>query len=254
MRGKLYGLVVILTAVLALLIAVAWRAGMQEPMETEPTDSDLATSEATVPSSQISTPPDTIPSTAPPSETTGPEPQDTDFVRITDYISNVRVELRYATEDNFTGQVIYDSSEAWLRYGTVKKLIQVADALEKMGLGLVIWDAYRPVYAQQKLWDICPDPNYVSPPGTGRQTHCRGIAVDLTLYDLKTGVLLEMPSDFDEFSALGDRDYSDCSMIARESALILENAMKNGGFQPYSGEWWHFADTEDYPIEESFIP
>ncbi len=121
-------------------------------------------------------------------------------------------------------------------------------------MGLVIWDAYRPVYAQQKLWDVCPDPAYVSKPGTGRQTHCRGIAVDLTLYDLETGVLLEMPSDFDEFSELGDRDYIDCTITARENALILEKSMENAGFQPYSGEWWHFSDTVDHPIENDFDP
>ncbi len=183
-----------------------------------------------------------------------PELEDEDFVRIVDHVPNARQALRYATANNFTGQVIYDFTDAYLRYGTVKKLAKVAEALEKLGLGLVIWDGYRPVYAQQRLWDVCPDPTYVSPPGTGRQTHCRGIAVDVTLYDLKTGELLEMPSDFDEFSALGDRDYSDCSAVARESALILEKAMENGGFVPYQGEWWHFSDTEEYPVEQYFDP
>ncbi len=171
-----------------------------------------------------------------------------------DFIPNARQELRYATTNNFTGQVIYDFSDAYLRFGTVKKLVKVAEELEKMGLGLYIWDGYRPVYAQQRLWDVCPDPNYVSPPGTGKQAHCRGMAVDLTLYDLETGALLEMPSDFDEFSALGDRDYSDCTLVARESALILENAMENAGFVAYWGEWWHFSDSEEYELEQYFDP
>ncbi len=76
----------------------------------------------------------------------------------------------------------------------------------------------------------------------------------MTLYDLETGELLEMPSDFDEFSPLGDRDYSDCSETARNHALLLEQTMEKYGFQPYSGEWWHFADTTEYPIESDFDP
>ncbi len=193
-------------------------------------------------------------STAPPTEPTWPDLEDEDFVRIVDLIPSVRQELRYGTENNFTGQVIYEFSDAFLRFGTVKKLAQACLELGEQGLGIVIWDAFRPVYAQQKLWDVCPDPTYVSPPGTGRQTHCRGVAVDVTLCDLQTGELLEMPSDFDEFSALGDRDYSDGSEEARKNALILENAMKNAGFAPYAGEWWHFADTVDYALEEQFDP
>ncbi len=185
---------------------------------------------------------------------TRPDPQDSDFVRMVDYVPNLRQYLRYGTTDNFTGQVIYGFEDAYLRFGTAKKLAQAAEELEKLGFGILVWDGYRPLYAQQKLWDICPDPTYVSKPGTGRQTHCRGIAVDITLYDLETGALLEMPSDFDEFSAKGDRDYSDCTDAARKNALILEQAMERAGFQPYSGEWWHFADTEDYPIEEYFDP
>ncbi len=234
-------------------------AATSKPGEsTSVTSAATATAtEATVPASIPTEPPTEPPATsAPPTEpsTVWPDLDDAEFVRIVDYVPNVRQSLRYATADNFTGQIIYEFTDAYLRYGTVKKLAQVAQELEELGLGLVIWDGYRPLYAQQKLWDVCPDPNYVSRPGTGRQTHCRGIAVDITLYDLETGELLEMPSDFDEFSALGDRDYSDCSVVARESALILEKSMENAGFLPYSGEWWHFSDTQDYPIEEIFDP
>ncbi len=229
---------------------------------TAPTEATAPPTEPPETTAPPTAPPTTEPPTEPPETTapsTEPEPtlpdlEDEDFVRITDFVPNARQELRYATENNFTGQVIYGFSDAWVRFGTVKKLIRVAEALEELGLGLVIWDAYRPLYAQQRLWDACPDANFVSQPGTGRQNHCRGLAVDLTLYDLATGEMLEMPSGFDEFSALGDRDYSDCSETARENGLILENAMKNGGFQPYSGEWWHFNDSEDYPLEEIFDP
>lgn len=191
----------------------------------------------------------TIPPTDPP-----PEPEDDDFVRIVDYVPHARQALPYATEENFTGQVIYAFQDAYLRYGTVKKLAAVAAELEERGLGLLIWDGYRPVYAQAKLYEVCPDPTYVSPPGVGNQNHCRGRAVDLTLYDLETGEQVEMPTGFDDFSAYADRDYSDASAEAAANALVLQEAMERHGFRGYSAEWWHFNDTDDYPIEEGFDP
>ena len=194
--------------------------------------------------------------TEPAAETTepAPEPEDGDFVRILDYIPTARVALAYATEENFTGTVIYDFTDAYLRYGTLKKLMQAADLLEEKGLGLVIWDAYRPVYAQQRLWDAYPDPAYVSPPGTGVQSHCRGIAVDISLYDLKTGEALEMPTGFDDFTHYADRNYSDNSEEAAENARLLEEIMTQCGFKPYSAEWWHFTDADSYEIEYDFDP
>lgn len=213
-----------------------------QPSETWPTQA------ATIPTVQESQP------TEPEPTVTDPEPLDTDFVRVIDHIPTVRQALAYATEENFTGQVIYDFTDAYLRYGTVKKLAEVCEELAARGIGLLIWDGFRPVAAQQKLWDVCPDPTYVSPPGTGTQAHCRGIAVDVTLVDLETGELLPMPSGFDEFSALGDRDYSDCSAEAAGNARLLEQTMEKHGFKPYSGEWWHFSDTDSHPIEEEFDP
>lgn len=182
------------------------------------------------------------------------EPKDDDFVRVIDCIPTIRQDLAYATENNFTGQVIYDFEDAYLRYGTVKKLAQVCEELAQQGLGVLIWDGYRPVYAQAALWEVCPDPTYVSPPGTGIQSHCRGIAVDLTLVDLETGEELVMPTGFDDFSSLADRDYTDCSPDAAANAVLLENVMEKYGFAPYSGEWWHFSDTQVYPVEEVFDP
>jgi D-alanyl-D-alanine dipeptidase len=135
-----------------------------------------------------------------------------------------------------------------------KKLMQAAALLESEGVGLLIWDAFRPVHAQQRLWEAYPDPAYVSPPGTGTQSHCRGCAVDLTLYDLKTGLPLEMPTGFDDFSHYADRDYSDASPEAAANALLLENVMESCGFKPYRGEWWHFTDTDSYEIEFAFDP
>ena len=227
-----------------------------EPPETEP---PVTNPSATEP--PATEPPATVPPTEPPAvpkptdrPTQPSEPDNEDFVLITDYIPRAKVVLPYATRNNFTGTRIYDFTDAYLRYGTVKKLQAVSTELEKQGIGLIIWDAFRPVTAQQKLWDVFPDPNYVSSPTSGRRTHCRGNTVDISLYDLKTGNELNMPTEFDNFTSLADRDYSDCGTDAAENARLLERLMEINGFKPYKNEWWHFEDKVDYPIEEAFDP
>lgn len=196
----------------------------------------------------------TVP-TEPPEETYPPrEPEDEDFVRIVDYIPTAKVELAYATVNNFTGCRIYDFTDAFLRYGTVKKLMKVSEELAEQGMGLIIWDGFRPASAQAKLWEICPDPTFVSHPVTGKRTHCRGNTVDISLYDLETGEELPVPTGYDNFSAYADRDYSDCAPDAAANARLLENIMEKCGFTPYFAEWWHFADGTDYPVDEFFDP
>ena len=175
------------------------------------------------------------------------EPKDEDLVLIKEYIPSIRFDIRYATENNFTGQVIYDSNDAYLRYGTVKKLKRVQEQLQEKGLCLLIYDAYRPTKAQEKLWEICPDPNFVSDPKNGFSGHCRGGAIDITLMD-SNGELLEMPSDFDEFTSLADRDYSDVSSVAAENSQMLEDIMTKNGFSGYRKEWWHYSDTVKYSV------
>ena len=193
----------------------------------------------------------TLPETIPP--TTIPEPEDADFVRVLDYLPNAVQYLPYATEDNFTGQVIYDFTDAYLRYGTVKKLQKVNADLALLGLTVKIWDGFRPVPAQFRLWEAVPNPTYVANPNVGFSSHSRGNTVDLTLIDLQ-GNELEMPTGFDDFSAKADRDYSDCSEAERANAEILEALMEKHGFRGYAGEWWHFTDTQDYPVEDVFCP
>ena len=222
---------------------------VEKPVQTDP---PVPIPERIIPDTEVPSEAPTETSTDAPTEPT--EPADAELVLVTDYIPEVRVELAYASEDNFTGQTIYEFSEAYLRYGTVKKLKLASEELAQQGLGLLIWDGFRPLAAQQKLWDICPDPAFVSNPVTGNRSHCRGNAVDLTLVDLQTGAQLDMPTGFDDFSELADRDYSDCSETAAANAQLLEEVMEKYGFKPYSAEWWHFADTDDYPVEETFNP
>lgn len=182
-----------------------------------------------------------------------PEPENEAFVRVRDYIPEITVDLRYATADNFTGQVIYTFSDAYLRYGTVKKLAAAQETLAEQGYGLKIWDAFRPVSAQFALWDICPDGRYVANPNKGFSSHSRGNTVDLTLVT-SDGEDVPMPTGFDDFSAKADRDYSDVEEEAALNALLLEETMIEAGFKPYSGEWWHFSDTDPYEVEENFTP
>lgn len=182
-----------------------------------------------------------------------PEPEKETFVQVEAWLPDVRTELRYATENNFTGQIIYTFDDAWLRYGTVQKLVKVQELLAEQGYSLLIWDAFRPTAAQWKLWEVYPDPVYVANPEKGYSSHSRGNTVDVTLVT-SDGELVEMPTEFDDFSSLADRDYSDVPEEAAQNALLLETVMTDCGFKPYSGEWWHFSDMDAYPVEELFIP
>lgn len=191
--------------------------------------------------------------TVPPPVIVQPEPSDDDFVMVTTYIPDVIVDLRYSTEFNFTNKIIYDFTDVWLRYGTVKKLVLVQEELKQSGLYLKIWDGFRPPSAQFKLWHVCPDPTYVSNPNNGFSSHSRGNTVDVTLV-YADGTELVMPTGFDDFSELADRDYGDCSKEAAANAILLEELMKKYGFKPYSGEWWHFSDIQSYPVDKAFEP
>lgn len=185
-----------------------------------------------------------------PTPTPVPTPADDSVpVRVRDYIPNIFVDLRYATERNFTGQIIYDFTEPYLRWGTVKKLMAVQEELNGMGYSLLIWDGYRPPAAQFKLWEIVPDGNFVANPYNGYSSHSRGNTVDVTLVTL-SGEAVEMPSDFDEFTAIADRDYSDVSDTAKANATLLEMTMQAHGFNGYWNEWWHYSDTVVYEAEE----
>lgn len=175
------------------------------------------------------------------------------MVCVRDYIPDIEIDLKYGTTDNFTGRRIYDFADAYLRYGTVEKLMKAQECLREQGYGLKIWDAYRPLTAQFALWEICPDPVYVADPTKGYSSHSRGNTVDVTLIR-RDKAAVEMPTGFDDFSSLADRDYSDCSADAAANALLLEETMEQWGFRPYKGEWWHFSDTDSYEVEKNFEP
>lgn len=178
--------------------------------------------------------------------TTEKEPEADEYVLVNKYIPDIYVELMYAKENNFTGVRIYDFTDAYLRYGTVKKLANVQKELKEQGYSLKIWDAYRPFEAQQKLWEVYPDPNYVANPANGMKKHNLGGTVDITMV-AADGSVISMPTEFDDFSLKADRDYSDIEdEEAVKNVMILQNAMENNGFTGYQGEWWDYSDTVEY--------
>lgn len=178
--------------------------------------------------------------------TTEKEPEDDEYVLVNKYIPDIYVELMYATDNNFTGVRIYDFTDAYLRYGTVKKLANVQKELKEQGYSLKIWDAYRPFEAQQKLWEVYPDPNYVANPANGMKKHNIGGTVDITMV-AADGSIIPMPTEFDDFSLKADRNYSDIdNEEAVKNVMILQNAMENNGFTGYQGEWWDYSDTVEY--------
>uniref|UniRef100_UPI004025C093 M15 family metallopeptidase n=1 Tax=Lachnospira eligens TaxID=39485 RepID=UPI004025C093 len=174
------------------------------------------------------------------------EPEDDEYVLVNKYIPDIYVELMYATDNNFTGVRIYGFTDAYLRYGTVKKLANVQKELKEQGYSLKIWDAYRPFEAQQKLWEVYPDPNYVANPADGMKKHNLGGTVDITMV-AADGSIIPMPTEFDDFSLKADRNYSDIdNEEAVKNVMILQNAMENNGFTGYQGEWWDYSDTVEY--------
>lgn len=172
---------------------------------------------------------------------------DGQLVKIVDYIPDIVIDLRYSTSENFTGNVIYDDNNAYLCYGTLKKLAKVQSDLSEKGYKLVIWDAYRSYEAQCKLWEVYPNPTYVADPKNGRSSHNLGNTVDISIVH-SDGSFVFMPSQFDEFSLIADRNYYDVPQVAADNSLMLEQIMVDNGFKGYSGEWWHYEDIEKYAL------
>lgn len=241
-----------LLAAIFLLNFTGCQESHNEPVNS--TGSTAASTETTQDSQETSEEETESTESTPPEPGTPTEPAAEEFVRVVDYIPTVKQALAYASEDNFTGYRIYDFKDAYLRYGTVKKLTGVSAELAEWGFGLIIWDAFRPVSAQETLWNIFPNSSYMSHPVTGSRSHSRGNTVDVALYDLETGKELPIPSKYDDFSALADRNYNDCSPESAANAQLLEDVMKKCGFVPYQQKWWHFSDTVDYPVDTTFDP
>lgn len=166
------------------------------------------------------------------------------LVNLRTLIPTVVVELLYATPNNFTHKQLYPCSKCYLVKEAAEALKKVQEDLSSQGLGLKIWDAYRPWSVQKILWDACPDENYVMRPDKISR-HNRGAAVDLTIVHLENNQELDMGTGFDNFTEKAWRNCRDISELAQANRMILENAMKKHGFIGLLTEWWHY-DLEGY--------
>jgi beta-N-acetylhexosaminidase/D-alanyl-D-alanine dipeptidase len=192
---------------------------------------------------------------APPDAAPG-KPEDLVDIAVID--PSIAIEMRYASENNFTKVVVYPVARCLLRRDAAERLARVQAALRAAGLGLEVWDCYRPFSVQKKFWKLVPDDRYVAQPvedGAGRplkgSKHNRGAAVDLTLVD-RDGKPLEMPTDHDDFSERAHRGNRSASPAARANSARLEKAMTAEGFEPLPTEWWHFdaPGWERYPLSD----
>ena len=157
-------------------------------------------------------------------------------------IPSIKLDIRYATNNNFTKKKVYTSARAFLRQPAAQALGKVQQELAKQGLGLKVFDAYRPYSATILFYDLIRDTLFVASPAQGSR-HNRGCAIDVSLVDLKTGIELEMPTGYDDFSEKAHPAYADLPAIAKENRQILINAMKEQGFEVFPSEWWHFDFT-----------
>lgn len=156
-------------------------------------------------------------------------------------IPGIRFDLRYTTPQNFTGQKLYPNTRTtYLRLPAAKALEQVQARLSARGLGLVIFDAYRPYSVTVKMWNLIHDERFVANPEKG-SGHNRGISVDLTICELSTGKLLDMGTDFDHFSEKARHDATDFPSIVLSNRSLLKSVMEEAGFRPYMDEWWHYS-------------
>lgn len=148
-------------------------------------------------------------------------------------------ELRYASPYNFLGRTLYSELKPRLRCPVALALQQVQQDLAAEGLGLMVWDAYRPLAVQQAMWDAIRDPRYVSDPSVNAGRHTRGTAVDVTLVD-RRGKPLTMPTDYDDFSEAAHVNAKGTPATAERNARHLREAMERRGFMAFPTEWWHF--------------
>lgn len=171
-----------------------------------------------------------------------------DLVEVRQIDPTIQVDLKYAAADNLTGRVLYPKHfTALLRRAVALDLKKAQDALRPMGLGLKIWDAYRPMETQKALFEVIHDPRYVANPGV-MSMHNRGVAVDVTLVDGE-GNEVEMPTKFDTMGSQATYFYSGKNPFVMRRLITLQSVMSDAGFYACRTEWWHFFSRrwKDFP-------
>ena len=174
-----------------------------------------------------------------------------DLVEIIGLDPTIRLDIRYATKNNFLGRAVYKQARAFLQRPAAEALQRVNAALKPKGYGLVVFDGYRPWAVTKVFWDSTPEAlrEFVADPSKGSR-HNRGCAVDLTMFDLKTGQQVRMPSEYDEMTERSHINYQCATPEARHLRDMLRAAMEAEGFAVYEPEWWHYdyKDWREYPI------
>lgn len=170
------------------------------------------------------------------------------FIEISKLNPDIVLDLRYATENNFLKEQVYPEARCFLVESAAIRLDSVQKELEEQGLGLKVFDGYRPLGVQKKMWEILPDNRYVADPASGSR-HNRGAAVDVTLVD-SSGLELPMPTGFDDFTEKASHKYESLPDEIKQNRNLLKTTMEKYGFQSLDSEWWHYdlKDFAKYPV------
>lgn len=172
------------------------------------------------------------------------------LINISSNIPEIKLDLRYNTTNNFTHQKIYHkATTTFLRLPAVNALAKVEKELAEKGLGLKIWDAYRPYAATEFMWELVKDDRYAANPAKG-SGHNRGIAVDLTIINTNTGEELNMGTGFDNFSDTAHHAFKQLPEAVLNNRKLLRTVMEKYGFKALETEWWHYywADSNEYEV------
>lgn len=177
--------------------------------------------------------------------------READLVELILLDNTLKLDIRYARTDNFVGKAVYTEARAFMQRPAAEALVRVHQKLKKQNLGLVIFDGYRPWSVTKLFWEATPEDKrkFVANPTKGSR-HNRGCAVDLSIFDLKTGEFLEMPTDFDDFTDKANPYYKGATEIQTKNRDLLRKMMEAEGFIVNKNEWWHFdyKDWEKYAI------
>ncbi len=177
--------------------------------------------------------------------------READLVELIRLDNSIKLDIRYATSNNFVGKAVYPEARAFLQKPAAAALVRVHRRLANQGLGIVVFDGYRPWTITKLFWEVTPADKrkFVADPARGSK-HNRGCAVDLSMFDLSSGKLVPMPSDFDEFTERASPDYTGGTDEERKHRDLLRQLMEAEGFTVNPNEWWHFdyKDWESYAI------
>lgn len=177
--------------------------------------------------------------------------READLIELVKLDKTIKLDIRYARSDNFVGRAVYPEARAFLQKPAAEAVVRVHRKLKKLGLGLMIFDGYRPWTITKLFWEVTTEDKrkFVANPEKGSR-HNRGCAVDLSIYDLKTKKSVDMPSDFDEFTARASPNYQGGTETQTKNRDLLRKMMEAEGFTVNDNEWWHFdyKDWQDYAI------